>query len=199
MSTQQSILGSLGGVRLTAVRIGEILGVTEKTARKRLADGLNASDVITLCRALDVNPVEALVELKFVTINEAIDFADSDGQLLATADEEQLFLELVDRKLSTPRLAQILAERTSAPHAGSIGTDDTMDLATWKMRRAEKEGLTGVPPTDEEVERVRRDEHRMPRGMAARTLDGKSDGEKIDDEFAELGEESQDPGDTDPA
>ncbi|MDV6277486.1 hypothetical protein R3Q06_28725 [Rhodococcus erythropolis] len=112
MMSQRVILEFLAGRRVTAVEIGEILDVTEKTARKRLAAGLNASDVITICRAVGINPVEALVQMEFLTTEETMKFVDSDGELLATADQETLILELIDRSLSTSQLADLLAART---------------------------------------------------------------------------------------
>ena len=150
MSEQQRVLSDLAGTRITAVRIGEILDVTEKTARKRLADGLTAGDVIAICRAVDVNPVEALVTLRFVTLAEAMDFVDSDGRLLATADQEALLIELVDRMLTTTQLAEILTERTRKPVMPVVfGDGDTKPSVEEKIREAERAGLMGTPASSD--------------------------------------------------
>ncbi|WP_336794202.1 hypothetical protein [Gordonia malaquae] len=113
MTVQQERLGALLGHRLTAVRIGEILNVTEKTARKRLHDGLAAGDVIAICRAVGVNPVEALVQLELLTTGEVTDFVDADGVLLGTATQQQLVVELADRSISTAELGALIARRSS--------------------------------------------------------------------------------------
>lgn len=177
MDEQQELLGALAGRRIYVADIARILGVSRKTAHKRLTDGLTADDVITICRAVEVNPVEALVEMKFVTINEAMDYVDSDGELLATADEEKLFAELVDRRLTTPQLAALLAERTNKPApAITIGTDDTVASLELKLARAERAGLTGTPPTDQER-------------WAARKIDEMSQSEHINRESSRRGEQ----------
>ncbi|MFE5789603.1 hypothetical protein [Rhodococcus erythropolis] len=147
MSEQKTVLEHLARRRLTAVEIGEILDVTEKTARKRLSDGLNASDVIAICRAIGVNPVDALVELKFVTVEEAMNFVDSDGQLLATADQEALILELVDRSLSTPQLADLLAARSRRPDV-TISLTEGMSRAEVEKQLAKAQALGLIPAAD---------------------------------------------------
>lgn len=147
MSEQKTVLELLAGRRLTAVEIGEILDVTEKTARKRLADGLNASDVISICRAVEVNPVDALVELGFVTVEETMNFVDSDGQLLATADQEALILELVDRSLTTPQLADLLAARSRRPDV-TISLTEGMTRAEVEKQLAKAQALGLIPMED---------------------------------------------------
>lgn len=147
MSEQKTVLEHLARRRLTAVEIGEILDVTEKTARKRLSDGLNASDVIAICRAIGVNPVDALVELEFVTVEEAMNFVDSDGQLLATADQEALILELVDRSLSTPQLADLLAARSRRPDV-TISLTEGMTRAEVEKQLAKAQALGLIPAAD---------------------------------------------------
>ena len=74
--------------------IAQILGVTRKTANKRINAGLDASDLITVCRGLDINPVIALTELNYVTYDEVTDYLDSDGELVSTASAGTLALQL---------------------------------------------------------------------------------------------------------
>lgn len=126
---QKDTLGELAGQRLTAVRIGEILGVTEKTARKRLADGLPADDVIAISRGLGVNPTTALIELGYLTLAEVMDSVDADGKLLATADDLDLVFELADRTLTASHLTALLGRRVQ---------QDAYDLAA-------RHGEKGVP------------------------------------------------------
>lgn len=92
--------------------IANILGVTRKTANKRLNAQLDASDLIRICRALDVNPVIALVELDYITYTEVADYLDSDGALVATADPATLSLELA-RKLNPATHAPLIDELAS--------------------------------------------------------------------------------------
>lgn len=123
MPEQKDILESLAGQRITAVRMGQILGVTEKTARNRLADGLNSDDVISICRAYGINPVSALTELKKLTLDEVYDFLDSDGQLLATASQDELIVALADTSLTTGQLAELIANRSRpTPRAADDST-----------------------------------------------------------------------------
>ncbi|UTN92962.1 immunity repressor [Gordonia phage Finkle] len=134
MTEQQDILGDLAGRRITAVWIGEVLGVTEKTARKRLADGLTSDDVIALCRAADVNPVVALVEMNHLTIREAMDFLDQDGTLLANATQEQLIYRLAEDSLP-------LSDRIAMGAAAKEKLDRVDELA----QRRSRTGLSEVP------------------------------------------------------
>lgn len=99
--------------RITDDVIAKILNVTRKTANKRINDGLPADDLVTISRALDINPVQTLVELGHIEYDEVEDFLDSDGQLVATATPGQLSLELA-RQLNPATIApeiDMLAER----------------------------------------------------------------------------------------
>lgn len=193
MSRQKTVLEHLAGRRLTAVEIGDILGVTEKTARKRLSDGLNASDVITICRAAGVNPVEALVELKFVTLAEAMNFVDSDGQLLATADEESLFLELVDRSLTTSQLADLLAARSRREELKlNLSTGMTRAEVERNLITAQVTGLIDELKVDEPAAVVELESKRKPSDFDATNID-------IDDLDAVAHEPEEDPADPDDA
>lgn len=95
--------------RITDDVIAKILNVTRKTANKRINDGLPADDLVTISRALDINPVQTLVELGHLEYEEVEDFLDSDGQLVATASPGQLSLELA-RQLNPATLAPELDE-----------------------------------------------------------------------------------------
>lgn len=59
--------------RITATEIADHLGVARNTANKRLAEGLSASDVIAISRAIGINPTEALIQLDYLKIDEVMD------------------------------------------------------------------------------------------------------------------------------
>lgn len=93
--------------RVTATEIAEHLGVSRNTANARLAAGLAADDLIRVCRALGINPLSALVELDVVSYDELFDAVDTDGQLMSTADDGDLALELARRLLPAKRADEI--------------------------------------------------------------------------------------------
>lgn len=100
-------LSAAAGRRITATEIAEHLGVSRNTANTRLAAGLSADDVIRVCRALGINPLSALVELEVVSYAELFDAVDTDGQLVSTADDGDLALELARRLLPAKRIDEI--------------------------------------------------------------------------------------------
>lgn len=83
--------------RITDQEIASILGVTRKTANKRLNEGLPSDDLIQLCDELGINQTLALVELGRIKHEDVLDYLDSEGQLLETADDAALVLELARR------------------------------------------------------------------------------------------------------
>lgn len=118
--------------QITDSTIADILKVTRKTANKRVNEGLTADDLIAISRALDVNPVIALVEMDHVSYDEVEDFLDSDGQLVATAEPGQLALALarmLNPATKAPELDD-LAARRQAEHDGAVSDwDDTQPYA----------------------------------------------------------------------
>ncbi|MFC5939312.1 hypothetical protein ACFPVT_07910 [Corynebacterium choanae] len=77
--------------------LAEVLGVTRKTAGRRLNDQTSSDDIITLCVHYDLNPLECLVDFRYITHQHILDYFDSDGELVATASDAQLILELARR------------------------------------------------------------------------------------------------------
>lgn len=111
---------SATGRRVTAEEIATALGVSRATATRRLVDGMDPGDVIKLSRALRVNPVEALVDLGHLTHGEAMDFLDSDGQLVDTAEDGELAIELARRlnpATRAPEIDELAARRSNTPPA----------------------------------------------------------------------------------
>lgn len=77
--------------------IADILGVTRKTANKRLNDGLSADDLIALCDHYGVNPVKGLVDLEHVTEDSVFEYLEVTGEFIDSASEAELVLELAKR------------------------------------------------------------------------------------------------------
>ncbi|QBJ95027.1 hypothetical protein ERC79_02895 [Rhodococcus sp. ABRD24] len=97
MKDQRAWFSEAAGRRVTVTEIADHLGVSRKTGQSRLEAGLGADDIIVVARALHIRPVDALIELGKLTYAEVYDWLDSDGQLLATASEAELAVELVTR------------------------------------------------------------------------------------------------------
>lgn len=95
--------------RVTVVELAGILGVSRTTMRAWLDDGLSADHLVKLARTLRVNPAIALVELGYLEPKEVMEFVESGGQLLDTADEAQLSLELARRLNPVKRVNDALA------------------------------------------------------------------------------------------
>ena len=102
--------------RVTDEMIADILDVTRKTANKRINAGLPMDDLVTISRALDINPVDALVELGLLEHHEIEDYLDTDGQLVDTAEDGVLALELARRlnpATRAPELDELAARRAA--------------------------------------------------------------------------------------
>lgn len=122
---------SATGQRVTAETIGKLIGASRPTVTRRLTqDGLTADEIIKVSRGLRVNPVDALVDLGHITESEAMSHLDSDGALIATAEDGDLALELARRLNPATRadeLDELAARRAGAPVSGpsaSLPDDD---------------------------------------------------------------------------
>lgn len=76
--------------------------VSRTTVNTRITKGLSADDLITVCRSLCVNPVDALTELGYLAYDEVMLFQDSDGKLVDTATERALFGTRTEAKPCDP-------------------------------------------------------------------------------------------------
>lgn len=116
--------------RITDQEIADILKVTRKTANKRLNEGLPTDDLLALCQEFGINRTLALVELGHVPYQDVLDFLDSDGALVSTADEGELAIELARRLNPATRadeLDELAARRAGAPvsdASASLPDDD---------------------------------------------------------------------------
>lgn len=119
MSDYRDWFKSATGQRVTAEEIGTMLGMSRVSATRRLTtDGLSADEIITVSRKLRVNPVMALVDLGHLKHAEAMDFLDTDGALVATAEDGELALELARRlnpATMAPELDELAARRRNTP------------------------------------------------------------------------------------
>ena len=123
--------------RITDQEIADILKVTRKTANKRLNEGLPTDDLLALCQEFGINRTLALVELGHVPYQDVLDFLDSDGALVSTADEGELAIELARRLNPATRASEIdelAARRTGAPvsePSASLHGDDDGLVEEW--------------------------------------------------------------------
>ena len=107
--------------RITDQDVANILGTTRKTANRRLNEGLTADNLILICGKLGINRTMALVELDYIPYQDVIDYLDSDGQLVATADEGELAIELARRlnpATRAPEIDELAARRSNTRGPG---------------------------------------------------------------------------------
>ncbi|MCG7232775.1 MULTISPECIES: hypothetical protein [Corynebacterium] len=96
----KDVFASLAGHRVTAQDMADILETSRNTVNLRLKNGLVAEDIIAISRGLNINPVEALVELGNLTRDEVFDFLDGGAKLLSLASIEELVYRLAEDTLS---------------------------------------------------------------------------------------------------
>ena len=141
--------------RITDQDIADILGVTRKTANKRINDGITSDDLIALCAGLGINRTSALVELDKLPYQDVLEFLDSDGQLVETAEDGQLALELA-RRLNPATMAreldELAARRAMSGTSDSIEDDGTVRDFDYDIPHAADSSI------DEDAERESRGE-----------------------------------------
>lgn len=117
--------------RITDQEVAGVLKITRKTANKRLNDGLPTDDLLALCKEFGINRTLALVELGHVPYQDVLDFLDSDGALVSTADEGELAIELARRLNPATRANEIddlAARRAGTPVSGPRDDGVVSDL-----------------------------------------------------------------------
>ena len=121
---------SATGQRVTAEKIGKLIGASRPTVTRRLTqDGLTADEIIKVSRGLHVNPIDARVDLGHITAAEAMSHLDNNGKLLDTAEDGELAIELARRLNPATRaneIDELAARRAGAPVSDS---DDSMPLS----------------------------------------------------------------------
>ncbi|MBH5303505.1 HTH domain-containing protein [Corynebacterium ulcerans] len=107
MSKETDWFTSMAHRRVTVTEIAEYLEVSRRTATNRVNDGLSADELITISRKIGISPIHALVELEKLTYEEAFDFVDGEGRLLATASTEELIAQLARENLPVTALIDL--------------------------------------------------------------------------------------------
>ncbi|MDU4729979.1 MAG: HTH domain-containing protein [Corynebacterium sp.] len=107
MSKETDWFTSMAHRRVTVTEIAEYLEVSRRTATNRVNDGLSADELITISRKIGISPIHALVELGKLTYEEAFDFVDGEGRLLATASAEELIAQLARENLPVTALIDL--------------------------------------------------------------------------------------------
>lgn len=142
--------------RITDQEVAGVLKITRKTANKRLNDGLPTDDLLALCKEFGINRTLALVELGHIPYQDVLDFLDSDGALVSTADEGELAIELARRLNPATRaneIDELAARRSGAPAPDPHDDDDgTVRDFDWN----EPHAADSSP--DEQAEREKRGE-----------------------------------------
>ena len=156
--------------RITANDVAEALGISRATATRKLLDGLDASDIITLCRKAHVNPIQALVDLGHLTDGEILDHLDDDGKRLVTAAPDELVFYLAQDMLSVDQKLALVRDVMSRTEQSAEGVDATVfELPNRQSARAdthdgtvtewnEAEPSAADSSTDENEERIKRGE-----------------------------------------
>lgn len=109
MTDERAWFSSAARRKITATEIADYLGVARNTVNLRLAKGLSADDLMSVARALNVNPVAALVELDKLALDEVFAFLESDGKLVESATEAELAAELLGRVATPSELRSAIA------------------------------------------------------------------------------------------
>ncbi|CAB0574610.1 hypothetical protein CIP107580_01835 [Corynebacterium diphtheriae] len=105
--------------RVTDSEVAEMLGVTRKTVNTRLNSGtLTSDDLLLICERLGINRTLALVELERLPHSDVLEYLDSDGALVATAEDGELALELARRlnpATMAPEIDELAERRRNTP------------------------------------------------------------------------------------
>ena len=167
----KDIFASLAGRRVTAQDMADILDTSRNTVNFRLKNGLSAEDVIAISRGLNINPVDALVELEKLTRDEVFNYLDGDAKLLATASIEELVYRLAEDTLSNVEKIELggaarallerddlAARRSGTPVSGpSASLHDDDDGVVREFDYSPDEYAADSSP-DEQAEREKRGE-----------------------------------------
>ena len=163
MSKETDWFASMAGRRVTVTEIAEYLGVSRRTATDHVNDGLTADELITVSRKIGISPIHALVELGKLTYQEAFDFLDGDGQLLATASTEQVVYRLAEDILTPAQKLEIGAFiRNKKPNLTPVSEpsaslhDDEDDGTVMEWDESIPHAADSSP--DEQAEREKRGE-----------------------------------------
>lgn len=144
--------------RVTDSEVAEILGVTRKTVNTRLNAGtLTADDLLLICERLGINRTLALVELERLPHSDVLEYLDSDGALLATAEDGDLAIELARRLNPATRAHEI--DELAARRRQNTPVSDPSDYDDGTVRDWDDTIPHAADSSpDENEERIRRGE-----------------------------------------
>lgn len=162
MTNEREWFTAAAGRRITATEIGEMLGVSRRTATNRLGDGLDSDDIIAISRKLGVSPISALVELGKVSYEEVFNFLDNDGTLLATASPEQLIRALAEESLS-------ITDRIEIGASAQAMANKRDELAARRNRNSNTTSPRVHPLSDDEIADAIREANQLQGAAQQRT------------------------------
>ncbi len=142
--------------RVTDSEVAEMLGVTRKTVNTRLNSGtLTSDDLLLICERLGINRTLALVELERLPHSDVLEYLDSDGALVATAEDGELALELARRlnpATMAPEIDELAERRRNTPAPPPHVTVISDDEAAAAIREAYQLRGAAHPATTELTE-----------------------------------------------
>lgn len=142
--------------RVTDSEVAEMLGVTRKTVNTRLNSGtLTSDDLLLICERLGINRTLALVELERLPHSDVLEYLDSDGALVATAEDGELALELARRlnpATMAPEIDELAERRRNTPVPPPHVTVISDDEAAAAIREAYQLRGAAHPATTELTE-----------------------------------------------
>lgn len=127
MTGEKEWFSSMVQRKISTIELADLLGVSRRTATKRLSEGLSSDELILVSRKLNLSPIHALVELGRLTHTEAFDYLGGDGLLLDAATPEQLIYKLAEDTLTPQAKIELGAygrgQLTPTPNGQATDTD----------------------------------------------------------------------------
>jgi hypothetical protein len=127
MTGEKEWFSSMVRRKISTIELADLLGVSRRTATKRLSEGLSSDELILVSRKLNLSPIHALVELGRLTHTEAFDYLGGDGLLLDAATPEQLIYKLAEDTLTPQAKIELGAygrgQLTPTPNGQATDTD----------------------------------------------------------------------------
>lgn len=129
MTGEKEWFSSMVRRKISTIELADLLGVSRRTATKRLSEGLSSDELILVSRKLNLSPIHALVELGRLTHTEAFDYLGGDGLLLDAATPEQLIYKLAEDALTPQAKIELGAygrgQLTPTPNEQATKATDT--------------------------------------------------------------------------
>lgn len=129
MTGEKEWFSSMVRRKISTIELADLLGVSRRTATKRLSEGLSSDELILVSRKLNLSPIHALVELGKLTHTEAFDYLEGDGLLLDAATPEQLIYKLAEDTLTPQAKIELGAygrgQLTPTPNGQATKATDT--------------------------------------------------------------------------